>query len=206
VKRLLIIGAGGHGKVVADAALASGWDTVAFLDDRGAAAGAPLGFPVLGPCEELAVHRDRFPAAAVAVGRAARRLELLDRCRAEGFELPVIVHPRASVSRFASLEAGCVVFAQAAVNASARLGVGCIVNTGATVDHDCTLGSGCHVCPGAHLAGTVVAGDRVWFGIGSAVRQGVSIGRDVMIAAGAVVVSDVPDATTVMGVPARQVR
>ena len=200
---LLIIGGGGHGKVVADAAISSGWANVAFLDDRASAVGSPLGLAVLGSTSELRSHAGAYGAAVVAIGDPHRRLELLERCRAGGFQIVSIVHPAACVSRFASIAPGCVIFAQSAVNAGAKLGEGCIVNTGATVDHDCDLRRGVHVCPGAHLAGAVLVGDRAWVGIGAAVREGIKIGCDATVGAGAVVVADVPDGAVVFGVSAK---
>jgi sugar O-acyltransferase (sialic acid O-acetyltransferase NeuD family) len=200
---LLILGAGGHGKVVADTALLLGWKNIAFLDDRAAALGQPLGLPLAGTLGELAGRAGDFTAAVVAIGNAGLRLELAERCRRTGLEVVSLVHPIAFVSQFASLGGGCVVFAQAAINAGAELGAACIVNTGATVDHDCRIGDGVHICPGAHLAGDVRVGERSWIGIGATIRQGISIGRNATIGAGAVVVADVADDSTVLGVPAK---
>jgi len=204
LKGLLIIGAGGHGKVVADTALLLGWTDVVFLDDRATELESPLGLPIIGTLADLRGLVSAYSNAIVAVGNAKLRLDLTDRCRSSGFEVVSIVHPMAFVSRFASIGAGCVVFAQSAVNADARIGVGCIINTGATVDHDCVIGDGVHVCPGAHLAGSVRVGDRSWIGIAATIRQGISIGREVMVGAGAAVVADVADGSTMAGVPARQ--
>jgi sugar O-acyltransferase (sialic acid O-acetyltransferase NeuD family) len=203
VKGLLIIGAGGHGKVVADTALTLGWSGLAFLDDRAPDMAAPLGVPVLGALRELSAHAGAFGHAIVAIGDANLRLTWGKRCREAGLEIVSLVHPTAAVSRFAQLGAGSVVFAQVAINADARLGEACIINTGATVDHDCVLGAGVHVCPGAHLAGDVRVGDGAWIGIGAAIRQGVRIGAHATVGAGAVVVADVSDSSTVVGVPAR---
>ena len=201
---LLIIGAGGHGKVVADAALMSGWTNVSFLDDREEVQGSLLGLPVLGAIGELESHAGAFDAAVVAIGDAKLRLNLLQRCRAASLDVASVSHPSACVSRFATVAAGCVLLAQCAVNAGARLGVGCIVNTGATIDHDCALDGGVHVCPGAHLAGSVRVGQNTWIGIGAVVRQRIMIGRDVLVGAGAVVVADVADGATVIGNPAKE--
>jgi sugar O-acyltransferase (sialic acid O-acetyltransferase NeuD family) len=200
---LLIIGAGGHGKVVADTALLVGWKNVAFIDDRAASMGSPLGLRVVGTLGDLAAQAAGFSNAIVAIGDAKLRLALIDRCRGSGFQVVSIVHPMAFVSKFASIGAGCVMFAQSAINADAELGVGCIVNTGATVDHDCLIGDGVHICPGAHLGGNVRVGDQSWIGIASTIRQGITIGRGATVGAGAVVVADVADASTVSGVPAR---
>jgi sugar O-acyltransferase (sialic acid O-acetyltransferase NeuD family) len=206
MKRLLIIGAGGHGKVVADAALLSGWDRVAFLDDRASTVTEVLGLPVIGEPRELREHASAADAAVVAVGAPARRLELQEACVAVGLTIATVIHPSASVSPFATVGSGSVVFAQAAINAGTILGRAGIVNTGATIDHDCRLGDGVHVSPGAHLAGGVVVGDRTWVGIGAAVRQGIEIGHDSVVGAGAAVVASVPPHTTVVGVPARRLK
>jgi sugar O-acyltransferase (sialic acid O-acetyltransferase NeuD family) len=200
---LLIIGAGGQGKVVADTALLLGWENIAFLDDRAATLPSPLGLPIVGTLENLEAQRAAYDSAIVAVGDAKLRMQLTGRCRGLGFHVVSIVHPMAYVSRFASLGPGCAAFAQSAINAGAAIGTACIVNTGATVDHDCLIGEGVHICPGAHLAGGVRVGDRSWIGIAATIRQGITIGRDATVGAGAVVVADVPDESTVMGVPAK---
>ena len=106
---LLIIGGGGHGKVVADAAMSSGWSRVAFLDDRGQALGSPAGLPILGAVSELQAHAGKFSAAVVALGDGRRRLLLQAECLAAGLEVVSIIHPTAFVSRFASLAPGCVI-------------------------------------------------------------------------------------------------
>lgn len=199
---LLIIGGGGHARVLADAALAMRrWESIAFVDDRPEVS-ALLSLTRVGTTTDLEHLARNYPAAAVGIGDAGARLELLNRCRELGFALPQIVHPSAVVSQFASLGDGTVVFAQAAVNAGAVLRTGCIVNTGATIDHDCDLGEGVHVCPGAHLAGSVVVGPRAWIGIGANVKQGIRIGSDATVGAGAAVVSNVEARATVVGVPA----
>jgi sugar O-acyltransferase (sialic acid O-acetyltransferase NeuD family) len=200
---LLVVGAGGHARVVADAALTSGnWRRVCFVDDAPAATGA-LGLAMVGTSADLQQLRSEFAAAVVGIGDARVRLRLLDQCRRAGFELPAIIHRTAAVSSYTTLGPGVVVFAQAAINPGATLEEGCIVNTGATVDHDCHLQAGVHVCPGAHLAGNVHVAARSWIGIGACVKQGVRIGADVTVGAGAAVVNDVENGLTVTGVPAR---
>lgn len=200
---LLIIGAGGHGKVVADTALLLGWSHIAFLDDRAADMAPPLGLPVVGTLRELGSRAGDYPHAVVALGDAQLRLQWSEASRRAGMQVVTLIHPSAAVSRSARLEPGCVVFAQAAVNADARIGAACIINTGATVDHDCVLGEGVHVCPGAHLAGDVRVGARAWIGIGAVVRQGITIGAAATVGAGAVVIADVSGSATVVGVPAQ---
>ena len=206
---LLLLGAGGHARVVAETALATGrFSRVAFLDDRctgPAQLPDQLGWPVIGSFAAALDPqvRQQFPAALVAIGNAAVRLQWLPRLAAAGYELPVVVHPAAWVSPSARLGAGSVVFAHAAIQAQAVIGSGAILNTGCSVDHDAQLGDGVHICPGARLAGEVQVGDRSWIGIGASVIQQIRIGADVTVGAGAVVVRDLPDGVTAVGVPAR---
>lgn len=200
---LLIVGAGGHARVVADAALTTGnWQRVCFVDDA-LGASSVLALPIVGTSADLSRLRTEFGAAVVGIGDARVRLQLLEQCRQTGFDLPAIVHRTAAVSSYATLGPGVVVFAQAAINPGATLDEGCIVNTGATVDHDCRLQAGVHLCPGAHLAGSVQVAARSWIGIGACVKQGVRIGADVIVGAGAAVVCDIEAGLTVTGVPAR---
>jgi len=206
---LLILGAGGHSKVVAETALASGVaSSVAFLDDRYTGPDAcpfVLGWPVIGPLA-LALQADirpRFDAAVVAIGHAATRLFWIEKLQSVGYTLPVLMHPTAWVSSSAQIGPASVVFAQAAVQAQATIGIGAILNTGCSVDHDTQLAKGVHICPGVRLAGGVQVGARSWIGIGASVIQQVCIGSDVTVGAGAAVVGDLPDGVTAIGVPAR---
>jgi sugar O-acyltransferase (sialic acid O-acetyltransferase NeuD family) len=202
--KLLIAGAGGHGRVVADAALASGsCSEIGFIDDRYPELALDEGWAVVGKLGALGDLAGAYSAFVPAIGDARLRLSLLSRAVALGFECPPIVHPAATVSEYATVGKACVVAAGAIVNIGATLGMACIVNTGATVDHDCTIADGVHICPGAHLAGNVEIGPRTWFGIGAVAKEGIKIGRDVMVGAGAVVVADVLNNATVVGNPAR---
>ncbi len=203
--KLLIAGAGGHGRVVADAALSSGrFSQVAFLDDGYPSLTIREDWPLLGKLESMSGFLGEYTMLVAAFGDATFRLKVLTRALEIGYVCPSIIHPAAVVSRYAIIGDGAVVFAGSVINVGAEIGRGCIVNTGATVDHDCRLDEGVHICPGAHLAGNVKIGARSWFGVGAAARQGVSIGADVMIGAGAVVVADVPAGKTFVGVPARE--
>jgi sugar O-acyltransferase (sialic acid O-acetyltransferase NeuD family) len=204
--RLLIAGAGGHGRVVADTAEASAenWDQIAFLDDRYPELTVSGLWQVIGKFDDLARLARNYDACIAAVGSAYVRLSLLERFQALGFKIPLIVHPKATVSRHARLEHGSIVGAGAVVNIGSDVGIGCIINTGATVDHDCRLGAGVHIGPGAHLAGNVAVGMRSWIGIGAIARQGVRIGADVTVGAGALCLEDVRDGVVVVGAPARE--
>lgn len=203
---LLILGAGGHGRVVADAARACRlWADIAFLDDRHPDLRTLDGFPVLGPFSAASSLRERFSRAVVALGDGRARLRVLTELRQAGFELTALVHPGAVVSPEARLGEGTVVFAGCVINPGAEVGEGCIINTAASVDHDCRLGPGVHLSPGVHLGGDVTVGDYSWLGVGACVRNGIVIGREVMVGVGAAVVNDLPDGVTAVGVPARMV-
>jgi len=189
--------------VVADAALQQGrWKNIAFLDNAYPVLGQAVDLAVLGQTDMAERLLSDYTDAVVAIGDSGVRLDWLERLSQLGFQLPVVQHPRATVSPHARVQAGSVIFAQAVINPDAELGRGCIVNTAATVDHDCILGDGVHVAPGAHLAGGVQVGPQSWIGVGACVREYIVIGRQVTVAAGAAVIADVSDRKTVAGVPA----
>ena len=204
MRRLAILGASGHGKVVADAALAAGWQVVAFYDDAWPVSSFQGPWEVVGRTAELLRDAAQLGGAVVGIGDNAMRLAKQDELVGGGLVMVSVVHPAAVVSPLAVVGEGSVVFAGAVLNPFARLGRGCIVNTGASVDHDCELADGVHVSPGAHLGGGVRVGRASWIGIGASVKQDVVIGACVVVGAGAAVVNDIADALTVVGVPARK--
>ena len=199
---LALLGASGHGKVVADAALAAGWSRVVFFDDAWPGGSTHARWPTEGGTSELMARLGEFDGVLVSIGHAAVRVRRQHELRAAGARLACVVHPRACVSPFAQIGAGSVVMAGAVIQADAQLGEACIVNTCASVDHDCHLADGVHVAPGAHLCGDVRVGACSWVGTGAAVRQGIRIGAGATVGAGAVVVKPVADGQTVAGCPA----
>lgn len=207
--KVVLIGAGGHARVVLDAARASGaFEIIAVVDARGDLKGSKFeGLEVVGDESAIAPLRTQgVVAALLGVGsvdvRDVRRA-LFARMAAFGLDLPVVRHPAAVVSATATIGPGSVIFANATVNPGARIGANVIVNTAAIVDHDVQIGDHAHISPGAHLAGGVSVGEGSHVGIGASVIQGVKIGKRVMVGAGAVVLHDVPDGDRVAGVPAR---
>ncbi|PKI25871.1 acetyltransferase [Pseudomonas monteilii] len=202
MKVLAILGASGHGKVIADTAEECGWNKIVFFDDAWPSLQSNGHWSVDGDSQGLIQRLSEFNGVLVAIGNNRARQARLMELAAAGASLVNLIHPRATVSRYAYLGLGTVVFAGAVVNAGVHAEGGAIINTASSVDHDCYLGKAVHLSPGARLAGGVRVGDRSWIGIGAAVRQLIEIGNDVVVGACAAVVSDLPDGVTVVGVPA----
>lgn len=203
MKRLALLGASGHGKVVADMALLSGWDEIAFFDDAWPRRDRNGLWAVVGDSPILLARLADFDGVVVSIGDCAVRWEKQQMLLAAGAPIATVVHPAATISPHATLGAGTVVMAGSVVNIDAAIGHANIINTGATVDHDCRLGDAVHICPGAHLSGNVQVGNLSWIGVGATVKHGMLIGERVMVGAGAVVVAAVTDNLTVIGNPAR---
>lgn len=201
MNKLVIIGAGGHGKVVADIACRLGYRDIVFLDDssREEACGE---FPVVGTCAHAACYADAD--FVVAIGSGAVRRALHSRLEALGCRLVTLVHPAATVAGHVTLGPGTVVMAGAVINPYAQIGEGCIVNTCASVDHDCVIGSFSHVAVGAHIAGAVTLGENTWVGAGAVIRNHVQIAGDSVIGVGAAVVKNITEPGTYIGVPAEK--
>ena len=201
--RLLIIGASGHGKVVADIALkVNKWQSVAFLDDDELIK-TSMGLEVIGKSEDAFRYIDDADIF-VAVGNNSTREKNQGKLEVAGASIPVLIHPNAIIGEQVELGSGTVVMARVAINCCTRIGKGCIINTGATVDHDNEFEDYVHISPGVHTAGTVKVGKGTWLGIGSAVSNNVNITTNCIIGAGAVVVGDITETGTYVGVPARR--
>ena len=200
----MLVGAGGHAKVVIEVARAEGrFDIVGVVDPRPPAERV-LGVPVLGGDEILPRLRAEGVAwAFVALGGNAARERIGAGLRAAGFRLATLAHPSAVVMPSARVGEGVVVMARVVVSAEARVDDLAILNTGAVVEHDNLIGVAAHVAPLAALAGNVRVGARALIGVGSAIRPGVSVGEDAVVGAGSAVVADVAAGTLVGGVPAR---
>ncbi|CEK10245.1 acetyltransferase [Legionella hackeliae] len=203
MKSLAILGAGGHGKVVADAALCSGWTEISFFDDRWPSLEQVSVWKVAGSIDAFFTGVSCFDGVIIAIGDNSKRLAMIERVLTKSHTpLVSIIHPSAIISRFATVESGTAIFAGAVINPDSKIGIGSIINTSATVDHDCNLGKAIHISPGANLAGGVHIGDLTWIGIGSSIRQQIVIGANVTVGAGAVVVKNIPDHCMAVGVPA----
>ena len=204
-KELAIVGASGHGKVVADIAEQLGF-IVKFYDDAYPNKTHIEHWPIYGSCADLiALNKagnKRNINAIVAIGNNQIRQQKVELLKQNSFNLITLIHPTAVISRYASVAQGSVVFAGAIINAFANIGVGCIVNTSAIIEHDCVIGDFTHICPNVALAGGVSVGYKSWVGIGSQVRQLITIGNNCVIGAGSTVVKNIPDNVTAFGSPA----
>ena len=196
LKKLVIIGASGHGKVIADIAVQNGYEEILFLDDNESLIEC-AGFPVVGKtCEAINIDGDKI----VAIGNALIR----ERIQNDLNNTVSLIHPNAVIGRRVEIGKGTVVMAGAVINSDTVIGDGCIINTCSSVDHDCKVGDYVHISIGAHVAGTVEIGERTWIGAGATVSNNVSICSDCMIGAGAVVIKDIDKAGTYFGVPAKE--
>jgi len=202
---LIIMGSGGHAKVVLEAVLASSPDRrVTVLDDDPIAAERSLlGVKVSGTRDWLSENAPDAPVA-LGIGENAARLDLLDWLVAQGRAIETVIHPSAIVGATVEIGDGAFLAAGSIAIADATIGRGAILNTGCSVDHDCVIGDGVHIGPGVRLCGNVRVGPRTLIGVGSAIRPGVTIGSDVVVGAGSAVVADIPDGSVVGGCPARR--
>jgi sugar O-acyltransferase (sialic acid O-acetyltransferase NeuD family) len=202
--QLVLIGAGGHGRVVLDVAREAGFDVAAVVDPRLAELVEVMGLRVLAIRDEdvvglgfggwlngLGANPDTSPRRALA-----ERIGPL-------MAMPAIIHPRAVVSGRAAVADGAQIMAGAVVQGGASIGWDAVINTGSLVDHDCSIGPHGFIGPGAVLSGAVVVGESSFVGTGAVILPGIVVGARAVVGAGAVVIGDVADGTTVVGCPAK---
>jgi sugar O-acyltransferase (sialic acid O-acetyltransferase NeuD family) len=203
--RLIIIGAGGHGRVVADAALAASTDLFAFVDSNPNAE-TLKGIPVYNSLTAaIADNEYEDPHFIVAIGDNEARTRKYSHALAAGLQPTSVIHPAATVSESAYIAPGSFVAAQAVVNSDASVGENAIVNTAAIVEHDCVVGSHTFIAPAAVLCGSVRVGAHSFISANATLIPNVRLGERVLVAAGAVVTKNFPDEVRLMGIPARNI-
>ncbi|MDA2271786.1 acetyltransferase [Bacillus thuringiensis] len=204
-KKLLIIGASGQGKVVADVALKMNkWQSIVFLDDNESVKSS-LGIEVIGKSMDFLNYIEDYDFF-VGIGNNVIREEIQGKLEAEGASLPTLIHPSAIIGDQVEFGAGTVVMAGAVINCCTIIGKGCIINTGSTIDHDNLIEDYVHISPGVHLAGTIKVGRGTWLGIGSVVSNNISITDGCRIGAGALVIRNINETGTYVGVPVKKIK
>jgi acetyltransferase EpsM len=204
--KVIIYGAGGHASVVIDAILSAGIGEIKCLvDDDPEKWGKELyGYPVISPQELEEKIKDTH--LHLAIGNNSFRREKAEELKKKGVNFLTIIHPKAYVSPTAHIDEGTIICANAVVNPYAKIGKHCIINTGTIVEHHCEVADFVHIAPNATLGGKVSIGDGTLVGLSATVLLGKRIGKNCIVGAGAVVIDDVPDNTTVVGVPAKPIR
>ena len=198
-KKLLIIGAGGHGKVVADVAKSMNkYEEICFLDDNPTKI---FIYPILGRIEDAYKFVDTHDIF-VAIGNQNVRQSIMESLN---IDCVTLIHENSIIGSNVKIGMGCVIMPGAVINAGTKIGNGVIVNTCSSIDHDCVINDYCHISVGAHVCGTVNIGDMTWIGAGATVINNVSIMSNCMIGAGAVVIGDIGESGTYVGVPAMKV-
>ncbi|HRW21447.1 MAG TPA: acetyltransferase [Bacteroidales bacterium] len=200
--RLIIIGAGGHGKVCADIALKMGkWNEVAFLDDNEELT-TVLGLQVLDRANVYPLYKkdtDFF----IAIGNNTTRELLLNKLIDDEYNISTLIHPNSVIAKEVEIGIGSVVMAGTVINCSTKIGKGCIINTSSSIDHDCIIEDYVHISPGVRLAGNVRVGNKCWLGIGSTVINNISICDECIIGAGGLVISQLVIPATYIGCPVK---
>lgn len=202
--RLLIIGASGHGKVVADIAIKMNkWQVIAFLDDDESIKSS-IGLDVIGTIVDALKYKDEADFF-VAIGNNSVRQNIHEWLISNGLSIVNVVHPNAIIASGVDIGIGTAVMAGVVINSSSIIGRGCIINTSCSLDHDNILEDFVHISPGSHLAGKVTVGKGSWLGVGTIVSNNINIISGCKLGAGVVVVNDITEAGTYVGVPARKV-
>lgn len=202
--KLLIIGASGHGKVVADIALKMNrWQSIAYLDDD-ANIRYSMGIEVIGKSTDAYQYINDYDII-VGIGNNEIREKIQKQLETAGCSIPVVIHPSAVLGKQVEIGIGSVVMAGSIINCCTKIGNGCIINTGATIDHDNMIEDYVHISPGVHLAGAVKVGKGTWIGIGSVVINNVRVASNCKIGAGAVIVRNLTESGTYIGIPARRI-
>ena len=202
---LVIIGAGGHGRVVADCAtVTERYKEIIFLDDCFAERKQNFHWPIVGMVEEWPHYSERADFI-VAFGNNKLRQVTLKALNNANVSITNVIHPSAVISASVQLGKGIVVFANAVINIGAIISDGCIINTASTIDHDCVLAQCCHISPGVNIEGGVKIGALTWLGIGSSVIEYIELAERTQTGAGAVVTKPTLANTLYLGIPAKAI-
>ena len=200
-KKVVIIGAGGNAKVVADIIRLNNDQIIGYLDDE---VKQSADLTILGKVCDIVKYAALDYLFIVSIGNNRIRKIIMEKyTQLIGSRWYSAIHPTAVIARDATIGAGSAVMANSVISSGSHIGQGVIINTAATVDHDNTIGDYVHISPGAHIAGTVAIGSETWLCIGAIVSNNIKICEDCIIGAGAVVIHDINTAGTYVGIPAK---
>jgi len=203
---VLILGAGGHARVVVDAALSSGVEILGIIDfEYQGQKENILGINVLGGIDVLDKYNPKKISVAIAIGDNREREKWYLKLKKQGIEVATIIHPTAISSKKIVVGEGVFINSGAIINAEVSIGDNCIINTGVIIEHECSIKSHSHLAPGVRMGGRGVVEQGSFVGIGSSIIQGITIGSGATIGAGSVIIRDVNPKTVVVGVPGREV-
>lgn len=203
-KDVIIIGAGGHAKVIADIIYKSGDNLIGFLDDNLANKGKEiyLGKKVLGTTKDIEIYNKNY--FIIGIGNNSIRKKINNE---NNLKLYTAIHPSAIIAEDVKIGTGSVIMAGVVINPGTVIGKNCIINTCSSLDHDNLLEDYVHISPGAHLAGTVSVKEGTWICTGAIVKNNITIGKNNIIGAGGVVIKDIiEENATYIGVPARRIK
>ncbi len=197
-KTIIIIGASGHGKVLADIAMKNGYSNILFFDDDNTKKQC-TGFPVKGKVEAA---KNMIEDKIIAIGNPLLRKEIKEKIG----KTVSLIHPNAIIGRMVKIGEGTAIMAGVVINSDTRIGSCCIINTSSSIDHDCKIGNYVHISVGAHVAGSCIIGDSTWIGAGATVSNNIEICDNCIIGAGAVVVKNITEPGVYVGIPARRIK
>ncbi|WP_069650357.1 acetyltransferase [Caloranaerobacter ferrireducens] len=209
-EKVILIGGGGHCKVVIDAIKRENRYEIVGITDIRSIGEKVLNVPIIGNDSKLQeIRNSGINKALITLGSIkdnSYRISLYDKVKRIGFSFINVIHPQAIIGEQVFMENGNVILPGVIINACTRIGNNCIINTGSIIEHDCVIGDHVHISPGVKIAGGVKIGKGSFIGIGSTIIQGVKIGNNVTIGAGAVVIEDIPDNAIVVGIPAKNIK
>ena len=208
-KKIILIGGGGHSKVVISQLIKlPDFEIFGIIDNYKSIGTSIGGIKVVGKDEDLkSFYKKGITYALVTVGSIKenmKRYELFNKAKKIGFKFPFVISSHSTVNESVSIDEGTVLMPGCIVNVDASIGKNCIINTAAVIEHDCRIGNHCHIAPGAHLSGSIEIGDMSLVGIGSTIIQGIKIGENVTVGAGSVIRKDIQDNMIAIGNPPKQ--
>ena len=206
-RELLIVGAGGHSRVVIDTAILLG-NPIKGVVDIGYhnQKECIMGVPIVGGLDYLELLDPSETDLVVAIGDNQKRSLYYNSFKQKGFSFPDMIHPTAIVSKFSYTGGGVFINAGAIVNSKVKIGQNTIINTGSIIEHEVMIGSHCHICPGVKIGGRVVLKDNCFVGIGTSIIDYLKIGHGAVIGAGSVIVNDIEPESTYVGVPGNRIK